>query len=68
MEKGWVIAYTTNMEFQAEIFKEVLGDHGIEAQIINKMDSSYLSFGEIEVYVPDEHILKAKMLAKEFEQ
>lgn len=68
MEKGWVIAYSTNMEFQAEIFKEVLRDHGIEAQIINKMDSSYLSFGEIEVYVPDEHILKAKMLAKEFEQ
>ena len=68
MEKGWVIAYTTTMEFQAEIFKEVLRDHGIDAQIINKMDSSYLSFGEIEVYVPDEYILKAKMLAKEFEQ
>ena len=68
MEKGWVIAYTTNMEFQAEIFKEVLRDNGIEAQIINKMDSSYLSFGEIEVYVPDEHILKAKLLVKEFEQ
>ncbi|MCK4746536.1 MAG: DUF2007 domain-containing protein [Bacteroidales bacterium] len=68
MEKGWIIAYTTNQEFQAEIFKEVLRDHGIEAQILNKMDSSYRSFGDIEVYVPDTHILKAKMLAKEFEQ
>ena len=68
MEKGWVIAYTTNKEFQAEIFKKVLIDHGIQAQIINKMDSSYLAFGEIEVYVPDTHILKAKILVKEFEQ
>ena len=67
MEKGWVIAYTTRQEFQAEIFKQVLRDHGINAQIINKMDTTYRSFGEIEVYVPDSHILKAKMLAKEFE-
>ncbi len=67
MEKGWVIAYTTRQEFQAEIFKQVLHDHGINAQIINKMDTTYRSFGEIEVYVPDSHILKAKMLAKEFE-
>ena len=68
MEKGWVIAYTTNKEFQAEIFKAALSDHGIQSQIINKMDRSYLFFGEIEIYVPDTHILKAKMLAKEFEQ
>ena len=67
MEKGWVIAYTTRLEFQAEIFKQVLHDHGIIAQIINKMDTTYRSFGEIEVYVPDSNILKAKMLAKEFE-
>ena len=68
MEKGWVIAYTTRLEYQAEIFKEVLRDHGITAQVINKMDSTYGSFGDIEVYVPDTQILKSKMLVKEFEQ
>jgi len=67
MEKGWVIAYTTRQAYQAEIFKEVLSDHGIIAQIINKIDSTYQSFGDIEVYVPDTHILKAKKLAEEFE-
>ncbi len=67
MEKGWVIAYTTNQLYQAEILKEVLKDHGIEVQVINKMDSTYRTFGEIEVYVRDTHILKAKMLAREFE-
>ena len=68
MEKGWVIAYTTNQAYQAEIFTEVLRDHGIRGQVINKMDSTYRTFGEIEVYVQDSHILKAKLLAKEFEE
>ena len=68
MEKGWIIAYSTRLAYQAEIFKEVLHDHGIAAQIINKMDSTYQTFGDIEVYVPDDHILKAKMLAKEFDE
>jgi hypothetical protein len=68
MEKGWVIAYKTRLEYKAELFKQVLNDHDIMAQIINKMDSTYRSFGDIEIYVPDTHILKAKMLAKEFEE
>jgi hypothetical protein len=67
MEKGWVIAYTTNQEYKAGIFREVLSNNGIPAHIINKMDRIYQTFGEIEVYVPDSHILKAKMLAREFE-
>ena len=68
MEKGWVIAYKTRLEYQAVIFKEVLSDHGIPSQVINKMDTTYKSFGDVEVYVPDTQILKAKMLASEFEQ
>jgi hypothetical protein len=67
MEKGWVRIYTTNQMFRAEIFKRVLADHDIEAVIINKMDSSYRSFGEIEIYVKDDHVIKAKLLAKEFD-
>lgn len=66
MEKGWVHIYSTNKLFQAEIFKEVLADHEIEAVILNKKDSSY-KFGEIEVYVKNDHVMKAKMLAKEFD-
>jgi signal recognition particle GTPase len=66
MEKDWIVAYTTNKIYQAEIFKELLGDHGIDSYIINKQDSSY-KFGNIEVYVRINDILKAKMLVKEFE-
>jgi hypothetical protein len=67
MEKGWVQIYATDKMFQAELFKQVLTDHDIEAVIINKMDSSYKSFGEIEVYVKNDNAIRAKMLAKEFE-
>ena len=67
MEEGWVLAYTTNKTFDAELFKRVLGDHDIESVIINKMDSTYRSFGDIEVYVRQDQIIRAKMLAKEFD-
>ncbi|KPL15286.1 MAG: hypothetical protein AMS23_03940 [Bacteroides sp. SM1_62] len=67
MEKGWIRVYTTIQMFRAEIFKRVLADHDIEAVIINKMDSSYKTFGEIEVYVKNDHVIKAKLLAKEFD-
>ena len=53
--------------FQAEILKQVLADHDIEAVILNKMDSSYRAFGEIELYVRYDNVIKAKMLAKEFD-
>lgn len=66
MEKGWVTVYTTNLTYQAELFRKVLGDNGIESLVINKQDSSY-KFGNIEVYVRRDNVLKAKMLVKEFE-
>lgn len=67
MEKDWVQIYSTDRMFQAEILKQVLSDHEIEAVIINKMDSSYKSFGEIEIYVKNVNVIKAKMLAKQFD-
>ena len=66
MEKDWIIAYSTNQLYQAEIFREVLSDHNIESIIINKQDSAY-KFGDVEVYVKRDHILMAKKLVEEFE-
>jgi len=51
MEKDWIIVFTTGQLYQAEIAKQVLFDNDIESIIINKKDSSYLSFGDIELYV-----------------
>lgn len=67
MEKDWVIVYSTNKMYQAELLKRLLGDHDIDAFIFNKMDSTYRTFGDIEVYVKRDSILRAKILVKKFE-
>ena len=51
MEKDWVLVFTTEQLFLAEIAKQILYDNDIEAIILNKKDSTYMSFGEVELYV-----------------
>ena len=51
MEKDWVVAKSFNKAYLAEIAIEVLKDNGIKAVILNQKDSSYLAFGDINVYV-----------------
>ena len=61
-----VIVYTTNQAYLVEILKEYLADNGIIAFAIDKRDSSYL-FGDIEVYVENDDVIKAKLLINKFE-
>lgn len=67
MEKDWVIVYSTNQMYLAEIAKQVLADNGMNSIIINKKDSSYNDFGDIELYVNHDFFIKAKALIKEIE-
>lgn len=67
MEDNWQSIYSTDKPWQAEIAKQVLFDNGIEAVVINKRDSSYLAFGEVEVYVSQEDAEKSKELLKNIE-
>jgi hypothetical protein len=53
MEKDWKLVYFTGEEYQALIAKEVLADNGIESVIINHRDSSYTTFGDVELFVAD---------------
>jgi len=46
----------------AELVKAALNDNGIEAVLMNRQDSSYLQFGEIEVLVKRDDVLRAKYL------
>lgn len=63
---NWVPVFTTNEEFVAERIKEVLGESGIVAVILNQMDSSYKTFGEIKVMVNGEDREKAEIVIKEY--
>jgi hypothetical protein len=51
MEK-WFLIYSTQNLAQASIVKGMLEENKIPVSLLNKQDSSYLNFGEIELYVP----------------
>ena len=61
MEKGWAKILETSDEIRSVIAKQVLEENGIEAILINKKDSFY-QFGDIEIYVSQDDILRAKQL------
>lgn len=59
MEKNWVKIYTSTNAFKSSVVKSVLNDHEIEVIELNKKDSSYLNFGEIELYIHANHFEEA---------
>ena len=63
MEKGWVkiLSGATN---EVELKLALLQVQEIKAVIINKQDSSYL-FGEAELYVPQDAVIRAKRVLNE---
>ncbi len=63
--KDWVCIYTSGKMQDAEIIKGVLSFNEINSVVINKQDSSYIMFGEYEVYVNREDVVKAKFVLKE---
>ncbi len=65
MEKDWALIFSTAKLYIAEMVKNVLEDNDIQAVIINKQDSFYL-FGDIEVYVKPDDVIRAKFLIKDF--
>ncbi len=67
MDKDWVAIYSIGQQYLAEMAKKMLAEHNITSVIVNKKDSSYLAFGDIEVYVRKEDEEKAKSLIKAFE-
>lgn len=65
MEKDWKRVFLSGEMYRAEIAKEVLENHGVNSVILNQKDSSYTSFGNVEVYVHEDDADKAIELLKE---
>ena len=61
-DETWELIFSTATLYQAEILKSLLEEENIISVIINKQDSSYLSFGEIELYVKQDDVLRAKQI------
>jgi hypothetical protein len=51
--KGWFKLYSTRNYAEANIIKGMLEENNIQVVILNNLDSSYINFGDIELYVPD---------------
>jgi len=62
MDKDWEKIYSSTEIHKIEIVKAVLEDNGIPSFEINKKDSSYISIGEIELYVATENVLLSKII------
>lgn len=59
---NWIKIYSSAKPFKIELLKGFLKEQDIVAISINKQDSSYLAFGEIELFVDTKDVLQAKML------
>jgi hypothetical protein len=63
LEKGWVNIFSGASNI-AELKCGLLKEQGFNAVVINKQDSSYL-FGEAELYVPQDEVIRAKRILNE---
>jgi hypothetical protein len=48
----WYKIFVTRNPAEASIVQGMLAENQIPVQALNKQDSSYLNFGDIEIYVP----------------
>ncbi|HPC97530.1 MAG TPA: DUF2007 domain-containing protein [Bacteroidales bacterium] len=63
MEKEWAKVFESSEDIKIEIARILLEENDIESVIINKKDRSY-RFGENELYVHRDNVIKAKQLLK----
>jgi len=62
MEKGWERIYTSDKMHLVEIVKAVLSENGIVSFEVNKKDSTYITIGDIELYVKNKDVVLSKFL------
>ena len=54
MEKSWKKIYFSGEEYKVLIARDILAESGINAVIMNQKDSSYTTFGDVELYVEEQ--------------
>ena len=52
MMHQWFLLFATQNFPQASIIKGMLEENSVPVVLVNKQDSSYVNFGQIELYVP----------------
>lgn len=62
MKDDWVLVHECSDEYRIELVRQMLDNEGIHSVIINKKDSTYKSFGDLELYVGRDDVVRAKAL------
>jgi len=62
----WTKVFSSNQLYQAQMVHDLLQQEDIEAVLIDKQDSFY-HFGDIEVYVKPENVVRAKHFINKLE-
>ena len=65
MEKGWTKVFVTTEDYLASMARDILQDNGIESVVINHKDSSYIMWGEAEIYVRDDNEVQANEILEQ---
>lgn len=55
---NWIKIYSSQDFFKAELVRQVLIDHDIEAVLLDKKGYPY-NIGEVEVHIPQNHFQKS---------
>jgi hypothetical protein len=53
MEKGWKKVYFSGDEFKVLMAHDLLEENGINSVVMNQKDSSYTTFGDVELYIDE---------------
>ena len=61
----WTCVYKSNNKFDAEVVKGNLESNEMPCVLLNKQDSSYMSFGYVELHVPEEFKTAAENILKD---
>lgn len=62
MENDWINVYSSGLPHLVELAKALLADNEIESVVVDKRDSAYISIGEVELFVRDRDVMKAKFI------
>lgn len=54
MEKNWKKVYFSDDQFKVLIARDILEENGINSVIMNQKDSSYTSFGDVELFIEEQ--------------
>jgi len=66
VEANLVHIFSSGQPYQAEMVRQMLSDHNIQSFLVNKQDSAY-KFGDVELYVNRDDVIRAKKLIQEFD-